>query len=139
MDALVNRWGNGLQPFLSRPFNDFLETHPLWAWGLDHPLWMVAIATLALLLLAGLWSAIARLTENFWLTLVQLPFRLGRWGLRGLSRLLHRPAQPALAKSSNHSAPERLTEILQRLEALQQEQEALVQEMRSLLTQQSQK
>jgi hypothetical protein len=132
MNVLVNRWGNALQPLLSNPFQDFLEAHPVLAWGLDHPLWMAAIALLTLLLLAGLWSAIARLTENFWLTLVQLPFRLGRWLFGSLARLLLRP-------QAADPAPDRLSQIMQRLEALQQEQGALVSELRSLLAEPPQK
>ncbi|MBD0267328.1 hypothetical protein [Pseudanabaena sp. FACHB-2040] len=106
---------------------------------MDHSLWVVAIAILALLLLAGLWSAVARLTENFWLSLVRLPFRVGLWGFLALSRLLRRPTQSALVKPSEHSPePDRPAEIVQRLEVLQQEQEALVRELRSLLAKQSQ-
>jgi hypothetical protein len=111
-----------------RPLQQWLVAHPLVSWLWGHPLWTLAVVIAALLLFAGLWSAIARLTEGFWLGLVRLPFWLtGRlWGaVVGL--LTQRRAHSAAV------AEDRLREIMGRLEVLQTEQEALLAEMRTLL------
>lgn len=125
-----NNWTDGLQSALLSPLKTWLTEHPVVAWLVSHPLWGLAMLGLAILLFAGLWSAIARLTEGFWLTLVRLPFRLVIWLFTTTTAVLLRRWRkiPAAQASAN-----RMGEIMARLEALQTEQEDLLQEMRQLL------
>ncbi len=129
-DTFANSWGDAAQSALLRPVQGWLAEHPLLSWLAGHPLWMLAMVVVGLLLFAGLWSAIARLTEGFWLSLVKLPFRLSGWIVGAVSGLLVRQwAKPAKLEAGEN----RLSEILLRLETLQTEQESLLEEMRGLL------
>ncbi|WP_194056322.1 hypothetical protein [Nodosilinea sp. LEGE 06152] len=99
-------------------------------WLVGHPLWSLGLVVVVLLLFAGLWSAIARLTEGFWLNLVKLPFRLSGWIFGAVSGLLvRRWAKPTQLEPGH----DRIGEIVARLETLQTEQETLLEEMRQLL------
>lgn len=124
------RWADGLQSALWSPLQAWLSDHPLVAWLVLHPLWGLGLLGVLVLMFAGLWSAVARLTEGFWLALARLPLRLISGLFTALTVLLAKywvkssPAQPS---------PDRLGEIMARLEALQTEQENLLQEMRQLL------
>lgn len=125
-DTFTNPW----ESLLLRPLQGWLAEHPLMAWLVGHPLWALALAIVSLLLFAGLWSAIARLTEGFWLALVRLPFRLSSWIFAALSELLvRRWVKPSTVSDGS----DRLGEIVARLETLQTEQESLLGEMRELL------
>lgn len=129
-DTWTNSWADAAQTALLRPVQGWLAEHPLLGWLVGHPLWAIALGILGLLLFAGLWSAIARLTEGFWLSLVKLPFRLSGWIFGVVSGLLVRQwAKPAPLEAGDN----RLSEIMNRLETLQTEQESLLAEMRGLL------
>ncbi len=139
-DTLNKSWVSVAQAALLNPVQSWLGEHPLAGWLLGHPLWMLALVALGLLLFAGLWSAIARLTEGFWLALVQLPWRLSHWIFAAVSgRLVRWWAKPFGAKLSGTKPSgaglggDRLGEIMGRLETLQTEQEGLLEEMRELL------
>jgi len=123
-------WTDGIQSVLLQPLQSWLGEHPVVAWLVLHPLWSLALLGLAILLFAGLWSAIARLTEGFWLALVQLPFRLVTWLFAGTTGLL---VKRWVGSSGQEAGPDRLTEIVTRLEVLQTEQADLLQEMRQIL------
>jgi hypothetical protein len=123
-------WAEGLQSTLLKPLQAWLLEHPLVAWLVLHPLWALALVGLSILLLAGLWSAIARLTEGFWLTLVRLPFQLITWLFTATTGLLLQRWAQASPPEANS---DRLGEIMARLETLQGEQDDLLQEMRQLL------
>lgn len=129
-DTWTNAWGDAAQSALLRPVQGWLVEHPLMGWLVGHPLVALVLVVVGLLLFAGLWSAIARLTEGFWLSLVKLPFRLGGWVVGAVSGLLVRQwaKPPKLA-----AGDERLSEIMGRLETLQTEQEQLLEELRELL------
>ncbi|NJL47309.1 MAG: hypothetical protein HC929_07205 [Leptolyngbyaceae cyanobacterium SM2_5_2] len=130
MAILTDTVSDALQSVLISPWQSWLAEHPVLAWLILHPLWSLGLVGLSLLLFAGLWSAIARLTEGFWLALVQFPFHFGRWLFLNTSRRLvyqwAKAAQPA-------DPPHRLSEIMTRLEHLQTEQAGLLAEMRQLL------
>jgi hypothetical protein len=129
-DTLSNSWAGGVQSVLLGPVQGWLAEHPVMGWLVGHPLWAIALAVVGLLLFAGLWSAIARLTEGFWLSLVRLPFRLSTWIFAAVSGLLvRRWAKP----SGPGDEGDRLGEIMVRLQVLQSEQETLLNEMRTLL------
>lgn len=123
-------WADALESALLQPLQAWLMEHPMVAWLVLHPLWGLGLLGAAILLFAGLWSAIARLTEGFWLTLVRLPFQLITWlfvvTTGWLVRRWVKPSPPT-------ASPDRLGEIMARLEALQTEQKDLLQEMRQLL------
>ena len=125
-DTFTNPWDS----LLLRPLQNWLMDHPVMGWLVGHPLWALGLAVVGLLLFAGLWSAIARLTEGFWLALVRLPFQLSGWIFGAVSGLLVRqwtkPAEPG-------DGGDRLEEIVARLKTLQTEQETLLEEMRELL------
>ncbi|WP_156119978.1 hypothetical protein [Leptolyngbya sp. KIOST-1] len=129
-DTLTSSWVDVAQSALLRPLQSWLAEHPVVGWLVGHPLWTLGLVVVGLLLFAGLWSAIARLTEGFWLTLVKLPFQLSAWIFAALSGLLvRRWAKPARVEPDG----DRLTEIVGRLESLQTEQESLLEELRGLL------
>ncbi|HIK45034.1 MAG TPA: hypothetical protein IGR64_09120 [Leptolyngbyaceae cyanobacterium M65_K2018_010] len=132
---LTDTLTEALQSVLLTPLQRWLTEHPLLGWLAGHPLWTLALVGLGLLLFAGLWSAIARLTEGFWLTLVRLPFQLGGWLFATTASLL---VKSLLVKQWAKTAkpepsPDRLGEILARLATLQSEQAELLAEMRQLL------
>ncbi|NJL45804.1 MAG: hypothetical protein HC922_08940 [Leptolyngbyaceae cyanobacterium SM2_3_12] len=129
-DTFANNWADATQSVLLKPVQTWLGEHPLVAWLVMHPLWALALVVAGVLLLAGLWSAIARLTEGFWLTLVRLPFRLGAWIFAATSGVLVKRWVKSPRAPSN---ADRLGEILDRLDALQIEQEMLLAEMKQLL------
>lgn len=129
-DTFTSSWADTAQSALLRPVQNWLAEHPIAAALVGHPLWALALAVVGLLLFAGLWSAVARLTEGFWLTLVKLPFRLSGWLFGAVSGLLvRRWAKPAQLEPQG----DRLSEIVGRLEGLQSEQESLLEELRELL------
>lgn len=129
-DTFTNSWADAAQSALLKPVQHWLVEHPVVGWLVGHPLWTLGLTVVGLLLFAGLWSAIARLTEGFWLALVRLPFRLSRWIFGAVSGLLvRRWAKPAKPELGN----DRIEEIVARLETLQTEQDALLGEMRALL------
>ncbi|MEA5447812.1 hypothetical protein VB780_04475 [Leptolyngbya sp. CCNP1308] len=129
-DTFANSWADAAQSALLRPVQGWLAEHPVMGWLVGHPLWAIALGILGLLLFAGLWSAIARLTEGFWLSLVKLPFQLSGWIFGAVSGLLvRRWVKPAKLEAGEN----RLSEIMGRLETLQTEQESLLEEMRGLL------
>ena len=129
-DTLANSWVEALRSALLTPLQGWLADHPLMAWWVAHPLWAVAVIVVGLLLLAGLWSAMARLTEGFWLALVRFPFVLVGWIVSITSRLL---TQRFPAAKPQTEGEDRLGEIMGRLESLQTEQETLLAEMRQIL------
>jgi hypothetical protein len=135
------------------PVQDWLVQHPLWLWLFTHPLWLLGAILLALFLLAGLLRAIAGLTEQLWLGLLRLPILLVQTLWQGglfLWRLVGQPANQLTAKSlvqpttqltlpaaQPTAKSDRLTEIVDRLEALRQEQDELLKEVKLLLNKQS--
>jgi hypothetical protein len=129
-DNWTNAWGDAAQSALLRPVQGWLAEHPVMGWLVGHPLWAIALHSPANSSSPKIPSAIARITEGFWLSLVKLPFRLSGWIFGGLSGLLVRQ----WAKSAKLEAGDnRLSEIMSRLKTLQTEQESLLEEMRELL------
>jgi hypothetical protein len=122
------------------PFQEWLLAHPVWHWLFTHPVWLLGLVILSLFLFVGLLGAIAQLTEAVWLAILQFPLKLVQWIFTAVVALFKLPFTPRFTASSSpnpETQTERLTLILNRLEALRQEQDELLGEVRSILTIQS--
>jgi hypothetical protein len=105
----------------------WLMDHPVLSWGMTHPIWTGVGVALLFFMSSGLLKAIARLTEQLWMSLLQWPLRLGQWMLNPFFKgLRNQGADESLA-------PEQLYEIMVRLEHLQQEQTLLLKDIKTLL------
>lgn len=133
---------NGLLDSLLAPVQDWLSQYPVFLWLATHPLWLLIAILLVLFLLSGLLRVIAGLTEKLWLVLLTFPITLVRWLWRGMSFLISRPfaaksvTQSSFVNPPALDAPDRLTEVLNRLETLRQEQDELLKEVEVLLAEQ---
>lgn len=116
---------------------NWLIDSPILSWGFANPLGGLVIVVVLIMVLGGLVRAIAQLTEQLWVRLLQLPMRAGQWLLTQLFHLLK--LKPRTANSSqtviaNHPEPNpQICEIMMRLEHLQQEQTLLLQDIKTLL------
>ncbi|MBD1849443.1 hypothetical protein [Leptolyngbya sp. FACHB-711] len=139
--GLGNRAVEGFWRSLIAPIQEWLDQYPWLEWLLQHPLWLVGLFVLVVFLFAGLLQAIGRLTENIWLTLLGLPFRLIGWVVVGLVWLVRfvfgkRPSEvkPISEVELAEVKPEnRLQELLARLDAIRSEEEALLREVKEIL------
>jgi hypothetical protein len=132
---LLQQMTQQLTSSILAPIQAWLLAHPMWHWLLTHPVWLLGLVLLFLFLLVGLLGAIAQLTEAVWLTILQFPFKLAQWVFVGVLMLVKLPFRSKLIASPQPSInpDERLTLILNRLEALRQEQDELFDEVRSIL------
>ena len=119
---------------LTQPMQDWLLAHPYGKWLLIHPLWAIGLVLIALLLLFGLFGAIAQLTQKLWIILLRSPLLLVGWVVLGLVQLAKIPFKPKGALPAAETKQQRLTEILDRLDALKREQDELLQEVKQILS-----
>ncbi|MDX2097480.1 MAG: hypothetical protein SFW36_06855 [Leptolyngbyaceae cyanobacterium bins.59] len=131
-------WSRGIQHNMQEAivgsFQNWLLQHPFLLWLVTHPLWSVGIVLLAIFLFWGLLQAVTRLTERIWLFILQAPLKLIQGGFRVLTFLISRKTPETTPIEVQKEDPrQRLTTIVNRLEALRQEQDALMQEMKQLL------
>jgi hypothetical protein len=110
---------NNVQDFITVAAQNWAAAHPLLAWFLTHPLWTVGIICLMLFLGWGLIRAIAYLSEQMWIFILQLPIKL-------------------FTRKSGFTVTygdrkKQLISNLNRLEALRQEQDKLLQEVKAIL------
>jgi hypothetical protein len=112
---------------------EWMATHPVIAWAMNHPLWAIALFFITLLLCWGLLGAIARLVQQAWLFILQAPLKLLRWIFTGLFNAFFIKGLKAEEPIALEQREQRLLETLGRLEALQQEQEELMQEVKTIL------
>jgi hypothetical protein len=136
-----------MQNAMGEMTQNWLMAHPILGWGVTHPLWALGMVVALAFMSGGLLRAIAQLTEQLWIDLLQLPMRAIRWGLNRL--LPWRKPQPSTQtsapvgfytptlkqnqtglQSANH---QQLCEIMVRLEQIQQEQALLLQDIKALL------
>lgn len=123
---------------------------PILSWGFSHPIWGVVVVVVLIMFLGGLVRAIAQLTEQLWVRLLQMPLDAGQWIFTQLLHLLRlKPRNPdhasalsltqSLPPTFNPSVPlpassqQQLYEIMIRLERLQQEQTLLLEDIKTLL------
>ena len=125
---------NGLQAALMDSFQGWLAVHPIIGWLAAHPLSALGLLLFFLFVFWGLLSAIARLTEDLWLFIVRLPLRFVRWLFGLIAKGLKTPsARGKNGRASSKANPDRLNQILTRLEAIHKEQDELMQELSKLL------
>lgn len=126
---------SGFWESITAPFQEWLSQYPVLVWLVGHPLWLLGAIVLVIFLLAGLLRAVASLTEKLWLALLRFPILLVQWLWQGSLFLLRRPfaPKPAIAQPRLLSSPDRLTELLDRLESLRKEQDELMQEVKTIL------
>lgn len=110
----------------------WMQAHPLMAWLLIHPLLSLGLLLVVIVLLRGLLGAIARLTERIWIAILRAPVRLASWLFTLLTQWFVK-AQPPPTFPEPPTQQDRLTVILNRLEAIQHEQDLLIKEVRSML------
>jgi len=123
-DAMQNAFGRAMQQWMME--------HPLWGWLIQHPLISVGLLLVLLVLLQGLLSALAQLIQRAGWALLRSPWQLSQW-LLGFSAKSFQAALAPSAKREAESKQQRLTEIVNRLEALKQEQDALLQEVKAIV------
>jgi CBS domain containing-hemolysin-like protein len=126
VDQVLNR--------LTSPLRNWLAAHPVGYWLVSHPLWLVGLILISLLLLSGLFGAIAQLTQRLWILVLQAPLLLTRWIFTAIFQLfgiVFRWKEDADKHSED--SRQRLAEILSRLEVLKQEQDELLKEAKTIL------
>ncbi|MEM9217082.1 MAG: hypothetical protein AAGD25_22395 [Cyanobacteria bacterium P01_F01_bin.150] len=155
---MPNFLNQNLHQMLWNPLKIWLGEHPLVYWFLSHPLILLGLSLLILLLLAGLVSAIAQLTQNLWLRLLQLPVQLvralGQAIAIGFQRLLQyffkgltadESDEPVpttessvllLSRNDSFSSYTNLQALLNRLERVRQEEAELIEQIKLLADEQ---
>lgn len=143
--------------------NSWLQTHPsilrllqILDWAVNHPIFSLVIFLFTLALIWSLIKSIGRLLEFAWLSILQVPFKLGKLLIQAcliliakFSSLLLKPLTgntntktAALLSSApepiHQNKQQRLLEISARLDALKQEQDELLQEAIALLNSENQ-
>ncbi|MGK7914060.1 MAG: hypothetical protein AB4038_00715 [Prochloraceae cyanobacterium] len=125
-----------LQTAIIISLQNWLEAHPILSWMITHPLYALGLLLLFLILFWGLLKIIGRFSEQFWLSVLQLPLKLFQWLLRVFFRAFKNHTDSAIVinqKSSGYNKQERLAYILKRLEEIRQEQEELLKEMQAII------
>lgn len=154
--------GNPINSAISQQLNSiqiWLDSHPalawmskVFAWGVTHPIVSLIGIFLGIFVLRHFIKALGLFLEQTFLSLIQAPFKIGKFIL-GLflipfSKLPFRRGNPtnqasevnlltlngAIPISIGKTQQERLSYILNRLEAIRQEQNQLLQEATSILS-----
>ena len=116
----------------------WLIHNPFLRWCFVHPMGGIVAVVILVVLFGGLVRAIAQLTEQLWVKLLQLPMRAVRWVIAPLFQLKPRTSdKPQLLIASNPDQAQQMGEIMVRLEHLQKEQTLLLQDIKTLLSNQS--
>ncbi|HEY9626036.1 MAG TPA: hypothetical protein V6C84_01935 [Coleofasciculaceae cyanobacterium] len=133
---LSNRIVDQVLNILTAPLQKWLAAHPAGYWLVSHPLWLVGLILIGLLLLSGLFGAIAQLTQKLWIFVLQAPLLLTRWIFAAIFQLLGAIFRwkGKAEKPVENAQQQRLDEILSRLEVLKQEQDDLMKEAKAILT-----
>ena len=133
---LSNRIVDQVLNSLTAPLQRWLTAHPAGYWLVSHPLWLVGLILIGLLLLSGLFGAIAQLTQKLWIFVLQAPLLLTRWIFAAIFQLLRAIFRwkGNAEKPVENAQQQRLDEILSRLEVLKQEQDDLMKEVKAILT-----
>ena len=151
---IKNTTSDAVQTAINSSMSEWLQTHPvvlrlvqLLAWGSNHPILSLIILVFGLAIALGLIKAIGSLFEKAWLTILQLPLKLGRFlflvSSQSLGKFGSLMIQPLIKDKntqasvqlfeSNHNPNQRLVEISHRLESIQIEQNELLKEAATIL------
>jgi len=131
VEATSQRWITMFETMIET----WMQNHPVVAWFLNHPIISVVLLLVLIVLLRGLLSAIARLTERIWIAILRLPVMVVSQSMGAITRLFNRP-RIAATTDEEETSQKRLTFILERLDTLRQEQDELLQEVRTMLNSQ---
>lgn len=132
---------------------DWINAHPKIYFLVSHPLITLAMVLFAILILWGFLKALGGFFEQAWLTLLQALMKLSQLlfgfiyqhliSLNVLSinkffvnkqvKSAALDCQQLSSESNETESPERLTELLKRLEAINQEQKQILQEVAAIL------
>ena len=133
-EQLSGAISHSVQDVVATSMAGWLAEHPIVAWVIAHPFWAIALTVLALFLCWSLLGAVAQLTQQAWLALLQAPLKFIQLLSRGVSQSFQRADVFALPKlEGQQEVQERLSKIFSRLEALRQEEEVLMREMQAIL------
>jgi hypothetical protein len=129
LDQFSDRAVDSLWTKFADSISGWMQQYPWLNWLLGHPRWFLFLLVLSLLLLWGLFGAIARLFQEFWIQLPSLILKLftgiGGWTMQqGVAALQRRP------KSDRQTE---LKELLEQLEANRRQQDELLQRVKTLL------
>jgi hypothetical protein len=119
-----------LQDSISSSIDGWADSHPFMGWFLHHPGWAFALAIVCLFLFWGLLNATTRVTEKFWLLLLQLPIKLSQWILKISPGFIKKVVSMGAPKPDPN---QQLKEAVDRLEELKTEQEALIKQIKAIL------
>jgi ElaB/YqjD/DUF883 family membrane-anchored ribosome-binding protein len=110
--------------------SDWLTEHPVVAWIVQHPLLTLLLIVVGIVLLWGLFQAVFRVIEEFWVSILKSPLFLGKTllGLRAMKSV--DLGQPSGAFADADS--EQVRQILARLDLIQQKQEKILRELAAL-------
>lgn len=120
---------------LKQLVDNWLRQHPVIHWLFHHPIAALILVAVVILLLAGLFGAIARSSEQFWILLAKLPFVLLGWLVRVIARVFGTQI-PAWQRNRARQQSDRQTqlrELLAQLEESRRHQEELLNQVKQLL------
>jgi hypothetical protein len=129
-EQLATAAGDEVERALANLVQNWLDSHPLFHWAIDHPIWAIAIIIFSPVLLLNLFSVILQIARQAGLSLVKAPFELvGQIAKTLLAQMPVKFNQPVAQENSD----ERLNEILLKLEILRQEQNEFLEEVKMIL------
>jgi hypothetical protein len=132
VEQLGNAVATRLQASTTSVIQDWLDYHPRLSWMFHHPIWSLVIVAFFIFLIWGLLSAIARLTENLWMSLLQSPIRLSQWIIKRSPPLI----KQIIGSKGKNDPKQQLLEAMNRLEELRKEQDELLERIKTLVTSQ---
>nr|WP_290228089.1 hypothetical protein [Trichocoleus desertorum] len=124
---------DAMQKAFGRVMQQWMAEHQFWAWVLQHPFWSVGLLLVLLVLLQGLLSAIAQLIQQAGIALLRSPWKLSQWLVGFSAKSFQSALTVGDAKQGTDPKQQRLSEIVERLEALKQEQDVLLQEVKAIV------
>jgi hypothetical protein len=119
-----------LQDSIANSLDQWAETHPFRGWFLHHPGWTIVFGIVCIFLFWGLLNATTRITEKFWLLLLQLPIKLSQWILRISPGFIKKVVSIGTTKPDPN---QQLKEAIDRLEELKAEQEQIIKQIKTIL------
>ena len=134
-DYIVSSIGNTVGTRLSI----WLTQHPLIAWLVNHPL-IAAVASLITAILVvrlvlTIYRAIASTIDRMWLAILRSPFTILKFLFGWEAKPKNIPSNTTVTSYEVTNDPQKLQEIMTRLDLIQQQQQEIIREL-ALLKQQ---